>query len=171
MNSIQRVPYISDIGANILKPFFITGCAATALSFSASLLCVRHNQALIGRVEQLYDRISVVSGITGSAGLVALAVFDTARHHDLHFFCLLVFMGGVILSAASTTYEYSHLGKAFADFEILRTIYFVKLVLVLVEIALSIFFIGAILGRWYMAASCTEWGEISTAVSCELNII
>lgn len=114
------------VGANILKPFFIAGCATTAMSFSATLLCVRtskkfpqrqyhqpppltqfptgHNQALIGRVEQLYDRISVVSGITGSAGLVALAVFDTARHHDLHFFCLLVFMGGItFISSALAT--------------------------------------------------------------------
>lgn len=45
---------------------------------------------------------------------------------------------GVILSAASTTYEYSHIGKAFKDFEILRVIYFVKLVLVLVEMALYV---------------------------------
>lgn len=117
MEEIRRSNLTIVVGANILKPFFIAGCAATALSFSASLLCVRtskklsqrqcrsprlirypigHNQALIGRVEQLYDRISVVSGITGSVGLVALAVFDTARHHDLHFFCLLVFMGGII---------------------------------------------------------------------------
>lgn len=136
MNSIQRVPYISDIG----KPegfdggntktksndsrrskhsqaiFYCWLCNNSSVFLGiftlrpyvreiSSTQCrnprlirfpIGHNHALIGRVEQLYDRISVVSGITGSAGLVALAVFDTARHHDLHFFCLLVFMGGII---------------------------------------------------------------------------
>lgn len=31
------IPYISDIGADILKPLFVAGCSVTAVSFILSL--------------------------------------------------------------------------------------------------------------------------------------
>lgn len=35
------IPYISDIGADILKPLFIAGCSVTAVCFVVSLVLER----------------------------------------------------------------------------------------------------------------------------------
>jgi len=37
-----NVPYISDIGADILKPLFIVGCSITAVSFFLTLFIERY---------------------------------------------------------------------------------------------------------------------------------
>lgn len=35
------IPYISDIGADILKPLFVAGCSVTAVAFFLSLVIER----------------------------------------------------------------------------------------------------------------------------------
>lgn len=36
------IPYISDVGADFLKPLFITGCSITAVAFFLSLVVERY---------------------------------------------------------------------------------------------------------------------------------
>ncbi|KAH0603884.1 uncharacterized protein H6S33_007543 [Morchella sextelata] len=149
--------YISDIGSNVMKPFFIVGCSVTAAMFSVSLFSVRRNYASVGKLEKLFDIMSILSGIAGSVGLILLSIFDLARHRTLHIIFLMLFMMGVILSASSTVHEYCHVGRHYEDFEILRVISFVKIVLIAIEVTLTILLAGFTLGKWYTAATCTEW--------------
>ncbi|KAI5839909.1 Frag1/DRAM/Sfk1 family-domain-containing protein [Morchella snyderi] len=136
MNANQRMVYISDIGSNSMKPFFIVGCSVTAAMFSVSLFSIRRNYASGGKLEMLYDIMSTLSGLAGSVGLILLSIFDLARHRTLHIIFLILFVMGIILSASSTMHEYCHVGRSYEDFEILRAISFVKIVLIGIEIIL-----------------------------------
>jgi len=50
-----KIPYISDIGADILKPLFVAGCAITAIGFFLSLLWKGGSDILEGQyVSSLY---------------------------------------------------------------------------------------------------------------------
>lgn len=124
-----NVPYISDIGADILKPLFIVGCCFTGVGFVLSLTVeriLRHNGRYVvlfratypktysglfrlvpnmRRREKVFSILAIISAIVGGAGLILLSIFDTKRHTTLHRLFLLIFMLGVAFSALFTIVE------------------------------------------------------------------
>jgi len=105
------IPYISDIGADILKPLFITGCSITGIGFFLSLLIERRLRHT-GRLEQewrtrerVFGWLSVGSAFIGGCGLILLSVFDTKRYTTEHRLFLLIFILGVGFSAIFTCIE------------------------------------------------------------------
>ncbi|KIJ49728.1 hypothetical protein M422DRAFT_224824 [Sphaerobolus stellatus SS14] len=115
-----NIPYISDIGADILKPLFIVVCSVTAVCFVLSLILerwLRHRGRLLPnmrRRERVFSVLSIIGSLIGGAGLILLSIFDTKRHMKAHRAFLLVFMVGVALSAIFTILEFRWLNKAHA---------------------------------------------------------
>ncbi|KAJ7510432.1 Frag1/DRAM/Sfk1 family-domain-containing protein [Mycena galericulata] len=109
----ESIAYISDVGADILKPLFVTGCCITAVAFFLSLVLeryLRHSGRLIPtmrRREKVFSVLAVLGSVLGGAGLILLSIFDTKRHPSLHRVFLLLFMVGVALSALFTCVEVS----------------------------------------------------------------
>jgi len=157
MGTHQRIAYISDIGADVLKPLFATGCCLTAVFFFASLLSMRRNHALIRRLERTLDALSLVAGLVGAVCLVLLAVFDTRRHPSLHRLFLLLFMMGVVFSALFTTVEYRRLGKTFTQHTVLGWSYRFKQGIVAVEVVLSVAFGVTMYRKLHDTAAILEW--------------
>ncbi|KAF8464578.1 Frag1/DRAM/Sfk1 family-domain-containing protein [Kalaharituber pfeilii] len=154
---LGNVAYISDIGAQELKPLFVTGCAITGLFFFLSLLSMRRNQALPRRLDRVLDVLALLCGLLGAVSLVLLAIFDTEGYSDLHRLFLFLFMLGVILSAIFTTLEYRSLGKSFTDHPVLRYSYLGKTALLVTEGALSIAFIVCLSQKRQTAGGILEW--------------
>ena len=105
------IAYISDVGADILKPLFIIGSVITAISLVSSLSIerwFRHRGRLLpnarGR-EKVMSFLAILGSIIGGAGVILLSIFDTKRHMQLHRVFLLVFIVGVALSAIFTVAE------------------------------------------------------------------
>jgi len=161
MGTHQRIAYISDIGADVLKPLFATGCCLTAVFFFASLLSMRRNHALIRRLERTLDVLSLVAGSAGAVCLVLLAAFDTRRHPSLHRLFLLLFMTGVVFSALFTTIEYRRLGKTFTQHTVLGWSYRFKQGIVAVEVVLSVAFGVTMYRKLHDTAAILEWCEFS----------
>ncbi|KAA8905567.1 Frag1/DRAM/Sfk1 [Sphaerosporella brunnea] len=164
MSSNQRIAYISDIGADILKPLFIVGCSLTGLFFFLSLLTMRRNHALPRRLERWLDLLSVIACFIGSVCLILLAVFDTRRHSSLHRLFLLLFMLGVVFSALFTTVEYRRLGRTFSERRVLRVSYRFKQTIVVLEIALSVAFGVTMYRKLNNAAAVLEWCKFPPGV-------
>jgi len=147
------VPYISDIGADILKPWFIVGCSITAVGFVLTLLIARvlrkHGRlvASMRRRETVFAWLAVLGSLIGGAGLVLLSVFDTKRHPSIHRGSLLIFMVGVALSAIFSIIEYRWISKDFGGYRALRKAYIMKGVIAGLLIALAIAFAGALYGK------------------------
>lgn len=157
MSPRQQIAYISDIGADVLKPFFVTGSALTGTCFFLSLLSMRHNHALIRRLERTLDVLSVLAGFMAAVCLILLAVFDTRRHPGLHRLFLLLFMLGVVLSALFTTIEYRRLGETFTGHPILKISYRFKQVVVFAEVSLSVAFGVTMYRKLHNVAAILEW--------------
>jgi hypothetical protein len=123
------IAYISDVGADILKPLFIAGSCITAVCFFLSLLierwlrhsgrysssfltsaeihiiwCARLIPTMRNR-EHAFSILAILGSFIAGVGLILLTIFDTKRHSSLHRFFLLVFMVGVALSAIFTVIE------------------------------------------------------------------
>ena len=118
MGSGQKVAYISDVGAFQLQPLFIAGCAVTTvfldLSFAAERW-LRHKGRLVpnmSRGEKVLAGLSILFALVGTAGLILLSIFDTYDYPTLHDLFLLFFMGGYLVSAVFTCWEYQRLGKS-----------------------------------------------------------
>lgn len=145
-----KVAYISDVGADILKPLFITGCSITAVSFFLSLMVeryLRHSGRLVPNMrmrERVFGTLAVFGSLVGGAGLILLSVFDTKRHSDLHRIFLLIFMLGVALSALFTVVEYRWISKDFRGVEKLKKIYRAKAIIAGILILLAIAFAVAL---------------------------
>ncbi len=113
----QRIAYISDVGASHLKPLFITGCVLTTILLDTSLAAdrwLRHKGRLAPNTttaEKVLSGLTIACAIVGTAGLILLSVFDTARHPRLHDVFLFLFIVGYILSAVFICWEYQRLGK------------------------------------------------------------
>ncbi|KAI5850001.1 Frag1/DRAM/Sfk1 [Tricharina praecox] len=153
----QRIAYISDIGADVLKPLFVTGSSLTGIFFFASLLSMRRNHALIRRLERTLDMLSLLAGLLGAVCLILLAVFDTQRHPSLHRLFLFLFMLGVVLSALFTTIEYRRLGRTFTQHPMLGRSYRFKQGIVIVEVALSVAFGVTMYRKLHDTAAILEW--------------
>lgn len=157
MGDGQTIAYISDIGADVLKPLFVVGSAFTGLFFFLSLLAMRHHHALVRRLERTLDGLAVCAAALGGLALPLLAGFDTRRHERLHKLFLLLFMLGVIFSALFTTIEYRRLGRTFTEHPVLKLSYRFKQAVVCIDIALAIAFGVTMFRKLSNAAAILEW--------------
>ncbi|KAI0635809.1 Frag1/DRAM/Sfk1 family-domain-containing protein [Trametes polyzona] len=141
-----NIAYISDVGADILKPLFIVGCAITGLSFflsSAIERWLRHEGRLVAnmrRRERVLASLAVFFAFVGMCGLILLSIFDTKRYTKEHRVFLLVFIVGVGLSAIFTVIEYRWISRDFVEIRKLKTLYIVKGTIALILILLAIAF-------------------------------
>ncbi|KAF8968100.1 hypothetical protein BDZ97DRAFT_1975552 [Flammula alnicola] len=117
------IAYISDVGADVLKPLFITGCAITGVGFFLSLLVeriLRHTGRLMPNMRKR-ERVFSILAILGS--FIAHRVF------------LLVFIVGVGLSAIFSIIEYRWLKIAY----IAKAIIASTLILLAIAFAVALF--------------------------------
>jgi len=157
-----RIPYISDIGADILKPLFIVGCCITAVSFFLTLFIerwLRHSGRLMPNMrtrERVFGSLAVLGAFIGGTGLILLSIFDTKRHVSLHRLFLLIFMVGVALSAIFSVVEYRWISKEFHYVRTLRLGYLAKAIIAGVLIVLAFAF-GVALYKSTEAGAVLEW--------------
>ncbi|TEB25199.1 hypothetical protein FA13DRAFT_1637708 [Coprinellus micaceus] len=173
------IAYISDVGADILKPLFIVGCSITGVGFFLCLVVERylrhsednHGRALtclstkprlmphMRRREKVFSTLAAVGAAIGGAGLIFLSIFDTLRYTSAHRVFLLVFMLGVALSAIFTIVEYRWIKKDFALARELKIAYIAKaliasaLILLAIAFGITLYYagdVGAIL-EWTIA--------------------
>ncbi|KAI4191667.1 MAG: hypothetical protein LQ346_004665 [Caloplaca aetnensis] len=164
MESGQNIAYISDIGAQGLKPLFIAGCCVTTifldLSFAAERW-LRHTGRLaknMGTAEKVLSGLSIVFAIAGTCGLILLSIFDTVQHPRLHDGFLLLFIAGYVISAIFICAEYQRLGVHFRQHRILRASFWMKLFFIIIEIFLAAVFIGTSFSKGNKnVAAIFEW--------------
>jgi len=142
----SNLPYISDIGADFLKPLFITGGTITAIAFFLSLVIerwLRHSGRLIPnmrRREKVFSSLAIFGSFIGGCGLILLTIFDTKRHTGLHRVFLLIFILGVALSAIFTIFEFRWISKEFVEVKKLKRAYIIKAIIAGLLILLAIGF-------------------------------
>lgn len=163
MEQGQRIAYISDVGAQKLKPLFITGCCVTTvfldLSFAAERW-LRHTGRLArntGASEKTLSAFSIVFAIAGTVGLISLSILDTLRYPHLHDGFLLLFLAGYIISAIFICAEYQRLGIHFRHRRVLRASFWLKLIFILVEVGLAVIFIATSWTSHRNIAAVFEW--------------
>ncbi|KAK0235811.1 Frag1/DRAM/Sfk1, partial [Armillaria nabsnona] len=156
------IAYISDIGADILKPLFIAGCAITAVCFFLSL-CVERGLRHVGRLmphmrtrERIFGYLAIFGSLVGGCGLILLSIFDTKRHASLHRVFLLVFMLGVAISALFTVIEFRWLSRDFRDVRTLKMAYLAKAIIAAILILLAFAF-GVALYKSINVGAVLEW--------------
>lgn len=116
MENSQTIAYISDVGAQGLKPLFITGSVITTIFLDISFLSerwLRHRGRLVRNqtvTEKVLSGLSMLFAVIGTVGLILLSIFDTFRHPQLHDIFLVLFIGGYLLSAICICWEYQRLG-------------------------------------------------------------
>ncbi|EJD49030.1 hypothetical protein AURDEDRAFT_122520 [Auricularia subglabra TFB-10046 SS5] len=158
----QKVAYISDVGADILKPLFIVACSITAAGFVLSLVierALRHSGRLypdFRKREHACSVLSIIGALIGGAGLILLSIFDTKRHMVAHRWFLLVWVVGVAISAIFTVIEFRWIEKTYPKARYLRFTYIVKAVLVFLLVAGAIAF-GATIDSRQNVAAIIEW--------------
>lgn len=90
--------YISDVGAQRLKPLFIAMSAVTIVTFDIAFVLerwLRHTGRLTRNTswfQRFCSIASIIAAIAGGAGLVLLAIFDTLRHPRAHNSFLALFL-------------------------------------------------------------------------------
>ncbi|OAQ96319.1 hypothetical protein LLEC1_00124 [Akanthomyces lecanii] len=127
-NQDIRIVFISNIGADVLKPLFIAGSCVVCLFLDLSMLTARWLRHR-GRL----------------------------HHRKLHYLFLLFFLAGYMLSAICTCWEYQRLGIKHRDHRDLRTSFWAKLVVVLVEVSLAIAFVATNFTSHDNVAAVLEW--------------
>lgn len=163
MNALQHIAYISDVGAQSLKPLFIAGSCVTTIFLDLSFLSerwLRHRGRLAkntSMTEKVLSGLSMVFALIGTAGLILLSIFDTLRHPRLHDVFLLLFIVGYVVSAIFICWEYQRLGIHFREHQILRSSFWIKLTFILIEIILAIAFAVTNFKGSYNAAAVLEW--------------
>lgn len=159
----QTIAYISDVGAQSLKPLFIAGSVVTTVFLDLAFLSerwLRHNGRLAAntsRTEKVLSSLSLVFAAIGTAGLILLSIFDTLHHPRLHDVFLLLFIAGYIISAIFICWEYQRLGIHFREHSTLRQSFWVKLFFILVSLVLAIAFAACNFKERYNAAAILEW--------------
>ncbi|KAJ7625449.1 Frag1/DRAM/Sfk1 [Mycena rosella] len=159
----NSIAYISDVGADILKPSSSPAAASPcAVTFFVSLVVeryLRHSGRLIPtmrRREGVFSVLAVFGSVLGGAGLILLSVFDTKRHPSIHRVFLLLFMLGVALSALFTCIEYRWLSKDFRYLRQLRIAYVAKGAIAGILVVLAVAF-GIALFKAPNAGAVLEW--------------
>ncbi|CAD6575634.1 MAG: hypothetical protein ASARMPRED_007408 [Alectoria sarmentosa] len=163
MSANQHIAYISDIGAQGLKPLFIPGCCVTTvfldLSF-ASERWLRHTGRLaknLGVVEKILSGLSIIFAVAGTCGLILLSIFDTLHYPHLHDGFLLLFIAGYVISAIFICAEYQRLGVHFRQHGILRLSFWLKLMFIIVEVIFAIIFAATTFDGEQNVAAIFEW--------------
>lgn len=163
MEAGQHIPYISDIGADTLKPLFIAMSAVTVVTFDLAFIFerwLRHSGKLARNTslwQKVYSACATIAAIVGAAGLILLTIYDTKRHPQLHDVFLCVFIGGYIISAIFICWEYQRLGIHYREHSILRMSFWIKLAFIILEIVLVIAFgLCSKYDKWNVAA-ILEW--------------
>ncbi|CAG8182365.1 unnamed protein product [Penicillium salamii] len=134
----QNIPFISDIGAQELKPLFMIGCITTVLLLNLSFYQFIQSK---GYINKLCTHGSFFFTIIGGTGLVLLSVLDNISHHLTHDICVTVFIVGFLVSAALMALDYIYLGIAHALREpMLLTSFAIKVSFIVIELTLIIVF-------------------------------
>ncbi|OIW30246.1 hypothetical protein CONLIGDRAFT_360191 [Coniochaeta ligniaria NRRL 30616] len=163
MEPTQTIAYISDVGAQKLKPLFITGCVITTIFLDISFLSdrwLRHRGRLVPNtttVEKVLSGLTILFAVVGTAGLILLSIFDTLRHPKLHDIFLLLFIAGYVLSAIFICAEYQRLGTHYSSHKVLRISFWIKLIFIIVEVILAIAFAACNFKKASNAAAVLEW--------------
>lgn len=116
MGERQSIAYISDVGAQGLKPLFIAASCVMVVFLDLSFISerwLRHRGRLARNrtvTEKVLTSLSLVCALVGTVGLICLTIFDTLRHPHLHDVFLILFMAGYLLSAIFICWEYQRLG-------------------------------------------------------------
>lgn len=116
MDPNQRIAYISDVGAQVLKPLFIAGSVVMTVFLDASLVAerwLRHRGRLARNrtiTEKAFMYLSMLGALAGTVGLICLSIMDTLRHPHMHNRFLVVFLVGYVVSAIFICAEYQRLG-------------------------------------------------------------
>ncbi|PYH94440.1 hypothetical protein BO71DRAFT_398892 [Aspergillus ellipticus CBS 707.79] len=162
----QTIAYISDVGAQGLKPLFIAGSCVTVVFLDLSFLSerwLRHAGQLVPN-KGLFDKscaiASICFSIAGALGLILLSIFDTLRHPHLHDGFLAMFLAGYLISAILICCEYWRLGIFYrSQHRVLLASFVIKLSFVIIEIALAIAFgvLGKKGGHYRNGAAILEW--------------
>jgi len=138
------IPYISDIAADVLKPFFIVGCIFTALTFVATLIAarwLRHRGRLTPDFrtrQKVWAILAILGACIGGTGLILLSILDTKHFTKLHRVFLGIFMLGVALSAIFTVSEHFSLTRQHRNNAGLRISAMAKGVVATILIALAV---------------------------------
>lgn len=125
MAETQHIAYISDVGAQELKPLFVAGCVVTSVLLSLSFAAdrwLRHKGRLAPnttRGEKVLSALAIVFAVVGTVGLILLSVFDTLRYQRQHSVFLLLFIVGYVLSAIFICWEYQRLGMRMSSLSLL----------------------------------------------------
>lgn len=159
----QTIAYISDVGAQGLKPLFIAGSSVTVVAVEIGFFAdrwLRHRGRLARNItvlEKWLSGLSMVFALIGAAGLILLTIFDTWRHPRAHDVFLLLFIVGYVVSAIFICWEFQRLGHNFSDIRLLRVSFYMKLTFILLEVALAIAFVSTNWSHSYNAAAVLEW--------------
>ncbi|XP_014561442.1 hypothetical protein COCVIDRAFT_11934 [Bipolaris victoriae FI3] len=163
MSEGQHIPYISDIGADTLKPMFIAMSVVTVVTFDCAFIFerwLRHTNKLrpnTSNWQKLYSVCATVAAVAGAAGLILLTIFDCKRHNTLHNIFLVVFIASYIISAIFICWEYQRLGVHYREESILRISFWIKLFFIIFELCLVIAFgVCSKQDKWNVAA-VLEW--------------
>ncbi|KAI4103724.1 MAG: hypothetical protein L6R37_003652 [Teloschistes peruensis] len=108
------VAFISDIGAQRLKPLFITGGTITALAYLSTIFAAHH----VRRSSRLYaiketqwkkwlSALALVAGVAASVGCICLTIFDARRFTRVHRTMLSTTFCGIAVSALATEGVYA----------------------------------------------------------------
>lgn len=163
MDPNASIAYISHIGAGNLKPLFIAGSCVTVVTLDLAFFAerwLRHRGRLVPNQsagEKALVWLSIVWAIAGAAGLILLSVFDVAHHPRMHNGFLLLFIGGYVLSAVFTCWEYQRLGIKNRQHRILRSSFWIKLTFILVELVLAVVFASTNFTKHRNVAAVFEW--------------
>ncbi|KAJ6263449.1 hypothetical protein Dda_2013 [Drechslerella dactyloides] len=159
----QTMAYISDIGAEHLKPLFIAGSSVTSLCLILSLFgarWLRHRGRIIPNTsltQRAFSVVAIVGAIVGSVGLVLLSIFDTKRYTTLHRVFLTVFVAGVLISALGTVVEYWRLEHNHKWSRALKISFWTKTVFFIVELGLAVAFGTLLRKKQNNAGAVIEW--------------
>ena len=180
MENDQAIAYISDVGADKLKPLFIAGSCVTTIFLDLSFLSerwLRHWGRLaanVSTIEKVLSGLSMAFALLGTTGLILLSIFDTRSHHTLHDIFLLLFIVGYVVSAIFICWEYQRLGAStslfptlskavelmaleYREHRILRASFWIKLAFILIEIVLAVAFAACNFRKAWNAAGILEW--------------
>lgn len=112
----QTIPYISDVGAQELKPLFITGCIITAISLDCAFASERWMRHLerpwkdTDKSDRAFGILTIIFAFIGTLGQIMLSICDTARYPKPHTVFVLLFIAGFIISGIFMCWEFRRLG-------------------------------------------------------------
>lgn len=163
MTQKQHIAYISDIGAHELQPLFIAAGTVTVVTFNLAFIAerwLRHRGRLVrndSNAQKWLSVCSIIAAVIGGIGLIILTCLNDVKHHTAHDTCLVIFIGGYIISAIFICAEYQRLGIHHREYRHLRISFWIKLAFIFVELGLAIAF-GVLGDRdHYNSAAVVEW--------------